>query len=110
MTRISLLVTVCALLAAVLATPVGAQVSITEKQAAQDQAKRVLIHRVKKQFGAKFAPSDVSSRCGRRSGYWLCRLSTKPSMSTTAQCEGTLRLYGAPGEFRTRKIKIACAA
>jgi hypothetical protein len=111
MTRFATIVAACALLAAFIAAPAGAQVSITEKQAAESYARSVFVHRSKvKPPHVAFNRNHVKISCKRqRGGYWKCAINAA-NPSTGTSCIGKVRVYGHPGSFKARKLVFACAA
>jgi hypothetical protein len=105
---IALVIAVAALGTAIVPSAL-AQVSITERAAAESKARSVVVHRTKN-LGTGFKRSEVTATCRkRRAGYWACAVHAR-SPRTTTICDGRMRLYGSPGSFKARNVLIACPA
>src|SRR5690349_24349754 len=95
MHRLTALLVLCALGAAVLAIPASAA---SEKSKVTLYAKRKVSKDANRQFGIKIPVSDFKASCAKKSGYWKCSVN-----GNGGQCTGTLRVVGSNGKYSAPK-------
>ena len=82
------------------------------RAASEAQAKRVASRYAQTRYGISFPAAVWFARCTTGRNFRGCAVSSNDAPKVPGarpdRCDGTLRIYGRPGHFRTRRLQIVC--